>query len=62
MTSYKKILILNSKEDVKLEELDDNIHYYSINSGFLLNNNSVNLNSQKYFHLTALNIKNEYNC
>ena len=60
MTSYKKILILNSKEDVKLEELDDNIHYYSINSGFLLNNNSVNLNSQKYFHLTALNIKNEY--
>ena len=61
MTSSNKFLvILNSKDDIKLKLDNEQILAYSINSGSLQNENSKSLNSYKKFHKIAFEIKEQY--
>ena len=60
MTSNKKLLIVNSNQDIKLNKYEDNYDYYSLSSGLVKDFNAKNLNSPKKFHLTALSLKKKY--
>ena len=60
MTSNKKLLIVNSNQDIKLKKYEDNYDYYSLSSGLVKDFNAKNLNSPKKFHLIALSLKKKY--
>jgi len=61
MTSSNNfLLILNSKDDIKLKLDSEQSFVYSINSGSLKNEHSQSLNSNKKFHKIAFEIKEQY--
>ena len=60
MTSNKKLLIVDTNHDIKLNKYEENYDYYSLSSGLVEDFNAKSLNSSKYFHLTALRLKEKY--
>ena len=55
-SSNNSLIILNSKNDIKLKLDSEQTFVYSINSGSLQNENSQSLNSYKKFHKILLEI------
>ena len=53
MTSNKKLLIVDTNHDIKLNNYEENYDYYSLSSGLVEDFNAKSLNSPKYFHFNS---------